>query len=556
MLSRLASAFVAGALLAILGLVAARAHEGHDHTDAPATPGSVKVAARGEATSDRFEIVAVAQGAELIVYLDRFGTNAPVENATIEIETPEGPAKAAAGDDGVYRLPAPWLAKGGHLDLIITVNADGGADVLPVSLDVAAKDDPQAAAPGLRDRLLAELRPFTLGALLVGIMLGAAAMAFSRRRSSTVMLAIAVMIAVGALSLPALAHEGHDDDDAKPPAPAAALTGDRAARLADGAIFIPKPVQRIFGLRTTVTETRNFRRAIELPGRIIADPNASGFVQAAVGGRLAPPAGGFPQLGARVKQGDVLGYVTQPLQAIDLSDMRQRQGELDQQISIVDRRMKRFESLAPAGAVSQAQVEETRLELQGLRERRASLDKVRREPEELIAPAAGVIAEGRPVAGQIVQSNAVIFQIVDPAKLWIEALSFQALRDVTDASAKTSTGKALSIAFKGSGFADRSQSVPAHFAVESGAEGVRAGEFVTVFAQSGEDKEGIALPRNAVIRAANGQDFVFEHVNAERFEPRPVRTEPLDGERVLIAAGLSAGKRIVVQAAELVGQVR
>jgi membrane fusion protein, heavy metal efflux system len=380
-------------------------------------------------------------------------------------------------------------------------------------------------------------------------------MAFGRRRSSVALLAIGVTLAIGALSPPALAHDGHDhDDDAKPVS--ASLSGDRAARLPDGTIFVPKPVQRIFGLRTALTEARSFKRAIELPGRIIADPNASGFVQAAVGGRLAPPAAGFPQLGSRVKQGDVLGYVTQPLQAIDLSDMRQRQGELDQQISIVDRRLKRFESLAPSGAVAQAQVEETRLELQGLRERRASLDRTRREPEELVAPVAGVIAEGRPVAGQIVQSNAVIFQIVDPAKLWIEALSFQALRDVINASAKTGSGNTLTIAFRGSGFADRSQSIPVLFAVETGAEGLRAGEFVTVFAQTGEEKEGIALPRNAVIRAANGQDFVYEHVSAERFEPRPVRTEPLDGERVLVAAGISAGKRIVVQGAELVGHVR
>ncbi len=181
---------------------------------------------------------------------------------------------------------------------------------------------------------------------------------------------------------------------------------------------------------------------------------------------------------------------------------------------------------------------------------------MRRETEELVAPVAGVIAEGRPVAGQIVQSNAVIFQIVDPAKLWIEALSFQALRDVKEASAKTAAGNVLTIAFKGSGFADRSQSIPVHFEVERGADGLRAGEFVTVFAQTGNGKDGIALPRSAVIRAANGQDFVYEHVSAERFEARPVRIEPLDGERVLIAAGIDAGKRIVVQGAELVGHVR
>jgi hypothetical protein len=37
---------------------------------------------------------------------------------------------------------------------------------------------------------------------------------------------------------------------------------------------------------------------------------------------------------------------------------------------------------------------------------------------------------------------------------------------------------------------------------------------------------------------------------------RPVRTEPLDGKRVLILAGLEPGKRIVVQGAELLDHVR
>jgi hypothetical protein len=53
---------------------------------------------------------------------------------------------------------------------------------------------------------------------------------------------------------------------------------------------------------------------------------------------------------SRVTKGDVLAYVTPPLQAIDVSDMRQRQGELDQQIAIVERRVARFVPLAATGA--------------------------------------------------------------------------------------------------------------------------------------------------------------------------------------------------------------
>jgi len=109
---------------------------------------------------------------------------------------------------------------------------------------------------------------------------------------------------------------------------------------------------------------------------------------------------------------------------------RQRQGELDQQMSIVERRLARYERLAPSGSIAQTLLEETRLELQGLKERRASLDKVRRESEELVAPVDGVIADGTPVAGQITQPNSVVFHIVDPTRLWVEALSYEAFAGV------------------------------------------------------------------------------------------------------------------------------
>jgi ABC-type phosphonate transport system ATPase subunit len=50
--------------------------------------------------------------------------------------------------------------------------------------------------------------------------------------------------------------------------------------------------------------------------------------------------------------------------------------------------------------------------------------------------------------------------------------------------------------------------------------------------------------------------LVYVHVAAERFEPRAVRVEPLDGERVLVSAGIEVGQRIVVQGAELLDHVR
>ena len=349
------------------------------------------------------------------------------------------------------------------------------------------------------------------------------------------------------------AHEGHDHD----PAEGAAQTGGEVAlRLPDGALFVPKPVQRILAIRTALAQVAIHRKTLELPGRIIPDPNASGFVQASVSGRLSPPEGGFPKLGTAVKAGDVLAFVTPPFQAIDVSDMRQKAGELDQQITIVEKRIARYEPLAKVGAVAKVTLDEAVLELRGLKERRASLDKTRGEPERLIAPVSGIIAAGNAVAGQIAETNAVVFQIVDPTRLWVEALTFSLLPDAQPATARTGDGLKLTLAFQGAGLADRSQAIPVHFAIEGETKGLRVGQLVTVLAPTGEEVKGLAVPRTSIIRAANGQTVLFEHTAAERFEPRVLRVEPLDAERVLVLDGLQPGKRVVVQGAELLNQIR
>jgi RND family efflux transporter MFP subunit len=539
------SALALATLISLLASGALHAHEGDHGSQAPAAP--VSVSPRGEAHSDKFELVAVAAREALVLYLDDFRSNAPIDGAKLEIETPDGPKTASALGNGVYRLEAPFLKGGGHIDLIVTVTSGDDSDILPVSIDIP---ELQTANGNPASKWFEPLTHSPWSAGLAGFALGGALVWTLRRRRD----AVAAML-IGAAFLvadAAKAHEGHGDE----PKPAQAGSDQRALREADGSVFVPKAVQRIFGLRTILTEAGSFVSSVELPGRVIPDPSASGYVQTAVGGILTPPPGGFPRLGTPVNKGEVLAYVTPPLQAIDVSDMRQKQGELDQQISIVQRRLARYESLVASGAVARTQVEDTKLELEGLRDRRTALDTMRREPVPLVAPVSGVIAEGTPVTGQIAQSNAVVFHIVTPGRLWIEALSFDAIAGSGRASAKTGNGTPLKLEFRGSGLADRSQSIPVHFSIEGDSKGLRAGQFVTVFTETGETRSGIAVPRNAVVRAANGQDFVFEHTSAERFEPRAVRTQPLDAERVIVAAGLEPGGRVVVQGAELLDHVR
>jgi cobalt-zinc-cadmium efflux system membrane fusion protein len=540
------------AVLALLAFGSSRliAHEGHDHEAALAAP-SQPGAPRLEALSNSFELVAMAQGGGLTIWLDRFETNEPVPDATIEVETPAGPQTASVQPDGTYRLPAPWSDKPGAYDLIFTVTAGGDVDMLTATLQVAPPAASAAAPPG---RSATFDSTSLAGAGLAGLILGSLLSIGLRRRPLVwaPAMGLLVLIAFGAVRL--LAHEGHDHGDERVTAPTAA--GDRAQVLADGSVFLPKPTQRVLSLRTRLGREDQFVTRTELPGRVIPDPNASGLVQAAAAGRLAPPPGGFPRLGASVKAGDVMAFVSTPFLAIDQSTMRQQQGDLDQQISIVERRIARYETLAKSGAVAQVTLDEARLELQGLRDKRTSLDRVKHEPEALRAPVDGVVASANAVAGQVVDANAVVFQIVDPKRYFVEALSFEAPRQGVTATGRTSEGRELKLSFVGGGLADRNQALPVQFAVENSNGPLRLGQFVTVYAETSDGMAGLAAPRASVVRRSNGESVVYTHDGAERFVARVVRTRALDADRVLIVAGLESGKRVVTQAAELLNQVR
>jgi cobalt-zinc-cadmium efflux system membrane fusion protein len=535
------------------------AHEGHDH-GAPPPPVSKTIAPRADASSGDFEVVIVARDQTLVVYLDTFRGNEPVDGAQIEIDTPQGLLKPVAieKEPGSYVAAAPFASIPGTYDLAITIEAKDTVDVLAATLRVpespAVAEEPRAAGwlvdsaiAGVVRRQLSETSGGTWLALLLGFLAGVVAtrLLWSRRTDSAPTIAVTLLLAL-------LTIAGAKPADAAEPAPVSSR--DVAQRFPDGSLFVPKSTQRILAIRTVFTEAREHRRTTELPGRVVPSPNASGLVQASVGGRLLPPPGGFKPLGTRVAAGDVMAFVQPPLALADATAQSQQARELDQQISIVARKVERLRSIRQV--IAKSQLEDAELELAGLTKRRASLDRATSEPEALVAPVPGILAAANAVTGQMAEPNAVIFHIVDPEQLWVEAWSYDVVLLQGRARGQLSDGRTVELAHVGTGLADRNQAIPVHFSINAGSAGLRAGQFMTVLAETTELRRGIAVPRVAVLRSANGQLRVFEHANAESFVPREVRVEPLDGMHVLIVAGVEPGRRVVTQGAELLNQIR
>lgn len=533
----------------------ADAHEGHDHGESPAPAAAGTVKPRLALQSELYQLVAVPQGSALRIFLDRRADNAPVTEAELSLTVGEVAIKAKPTDDGTFLAEGGPFGKPGSYEIVASIKAAPGEDLLIGSLEIPAP--PQVQPVGRPEGAFAELVPdwaWAVLAFIAGLTLGA--LLRGGRLIGTPVLLIGAGLLAG-VPTPAEAHEGHDHGAEQQPAAAVAVTGDRPRRLADGSLFVPKPTQRLLEVRTTAVAEKTVRPALRLIGRIIPDPAHSGLVQSINGGRIVAPGGGLPRLGQTIAEGEVLAEIEPPLATGDYSSLAERSGELDQQIALTEAKIQRFEQLIGTNAVAKAQLDDAKVEVEGLKRRRAALRTTQREREVLRAPVAGVIASANAVAGQVVEARDLLFQVLDPHRFWVEALAFDPrnAEGITGGHAVLEDGATVALIFQGKGRALQQHAAQLQFAVE-GSASLTVGQPVTVLAQREAAIVGQILPKEAVVRGPGGEWLVFEHVAPERFMPRLVRVEPVDGESVLAVAGLKAGMQAVTRAAELLNQIR
>jgi hypothetical protein len=360
----------------------------------------------------------------------------------------------------------------------------------------------------------------------------------------------------------ALAHgdEDHSQDAGKATSttPARGTAGAPAAlqRLADGSLFVPKPVQRQLGIRTQPARIGDLAATIELNGKIIADPNTGGRVQAQFAGSVMPGPKGMPTPGRKVAKGEVLAWLRPAVGAIERGNQKAQLAELEAQLAIADGRVKRFEQLE--GAVPQKEIEAARIEQGALQKRRAYVSASIDGAEPLLAPGAGVIsASHHLVAGQIVDAREVLFEIVDPEHLAVEALAYDPGIGASLISASALAGQtALQLNYVGGGRQLREQALPLLFRIISASSMVAVGQPVKVMVRTAHELKGAAVPRAALTRVGAGETAVWVHTDAERFVARKVRVQALDAANMAITEGLHEGDRVVIEGAGLLSQVR
>jgi hypothetical protein len=160
----------------------------------------------------------------------------------------------------------------------------------------------------------------------------------------------------------------------------------------------------------------------------------------------------------------------------------------------------------------------------------------------------------------VVEARAPLFEVVDPARLWVEALAYEAdvAARLSDATAQTVMGETLPLRYLGGGRSLREHALPLQFAIAPRENGpaVSVGQPVKVYARLDGVIRAVPVPRRALVKGTDGSETVWVHPHAEQFTPRRVKTQPLDGDTVAVTEGLAAGERVVVQGAPLLSQIR
>ena len=506
------------------------AHGGEDHSHGDATPAPLITPAssgvRWELQSPDVELFGIISAGKLTLYVDRFATNEPIPNAKVELESKGQKLTLQTDAKGIVQVDAGWLATPGRYEITATVLAKGINDLLigTVQIPTATNgEDTGDSSPWwkfwgnfLQDALLPQT---------------------------------------------AFAHGGEEHSHAgDEPAAAVALptAQDKPTRLTDGSLFMPKSAQHLLGIRTALGKPQAVAQSFTLNGVVVTDPNASAVIQPTMGGRLLAPEGGFPALGSRVKQGQTLAILEPAASNTDKGDQQDKIAEVRSELALAEKNATRLTSIA--GVVPQMEVDAARNTADTLKARLKALQgSLAQQPQPLLAPLSGIISSAKVVLGQQANAGDVLFEIIDPAQLQVEALAYDAsvAAQITGATT-TLNAQPLTLDFIGSSQQLRNQALPLRFKVEARGEStLTIGQPLKLAVQTRTSIQGTLLPASSVVNNNQQQPTVWVKTAAERFTPHVVKLQTLDADTVIITEGLpNSSIRAVTSSAVLLSQVR
>lgn len=364
---------------------------------------------------------------------------------------------------------------------------------------------------------------------------------------------IAMLIAAG-VATAALASPGAHGPNGEHLDGQVGSTASGLARLPDGSVNVPKLAQRRMAVRTLMVQEGAYPMTVELNARASMDPNAGGRVQAPFAGRIEPGPQGLPVAGQTVVKGQVLARLRPVADAIERGNQQAQLADLRANRGLLEARVQRLQTLE--GTVPAKDIDAAKAELVSLVGRERAVSGSIGGNEAIIAPASGTLASANVLNGQIVEARDVLFEIVDPQRMLIEATTTDVALAGQIASASLSQAPDVKLALLGGARSLRDGALPLNFRASGKQLALAIGQPVTVQAQLKTKVKGVAIPAAALARNPSNETIVWIKSGAQRFIAIPVEVKPLDATTVVVVRGLQPENRVVVQGGALINQIR
>ena len=345
--------------------------------------------------------------------------------------------------------------------------------------------------------------------------------------------------------------------------------------LPPGVVQLTPAQQSAAGVRLATVESRQVPRQVALPAQVEAPTGDSASARAPVMGYLLAPAHGFPQIGSRVRRGQLLALVqqaysgTQRVQlGANLSTAQAAARSAAARLRQAREQFRRSERLYEQGIAPRKQVELDRAAVEEAEAaRQAALEQGREYrsaaaggagPSRFAvrAPITGRLAAVNAAPGELVQPQQSLFQVVNAAVVWAAA----AVPEGEIAAVGRAPRAVLRLAaYPGRGFAMRrvastgvvtaaTHTLTVIYAASNRDEALKPGMVGSLLLQSTSRAPAAVVPQSALVYEA-GQTVVFVAAGKGRFQQQPVTVAYISGGRAVIASGLHAGQKVAARGA-------
>ncbi|MBM4395446.1 MAG: efflux RND transporter periplasmic adaptor subunit [Deltaproteobacteria bacterium] len=315
-------------------------------------------------------------------------------------------------------------------------------------------------------------------------------------------------------------------------------------------------------------------RAVTLAGLKVVEA-VEGPVQEGVEApaRLAWDAAGVARVNARAPgvvravQADIgtpvaAGASLAEIDSSEAGEGRARRDAAKAREEVARARLERLETLRGEGVTSIREVQEARQALEEARAERAAADAAlgvigagttRSGRYRLITPITGVVLKRTATLGSFVASGEVLFEVVDPSRLWAEvdipesdlvrvAVGWRVTITVPALGNREVTGVLETLAPE---LDPHTRTVRGRVALDNPDGALRGHMLATARVASGTSEPRVLVPR-AAVQHAKGARLVFVRTSDHVFEARRVQTEPAGGDMLAVRGRVKPGDPVVV----------